>query len=68
MRLILTPWREPGCVREILELAQEMISVDHHGEEGESSGDADRRREEEDVASNIVFVVVIVTSAALRSS
>lgn len=44
-----------------------MISVDHHVEEGESSGDADRG-EEEDVASNIMFVVVIVTSAALRSS
>lgn len=65
--MIVTLWRELGCVREILELA-EVSSVGHDMQGGESNGDAARGTEEEDVAPHTMFVTVIVTSVALRSS
>lgn len=45
--------REPGCVREILELAEEVISVGQRmqGAENERNGDADREKAKKDAAS-----------------
>lgn len=69
-RVIVALWRAPGCVREILELAEEVISVDHHtqGEERKIEMQTERRRRERRTSSHSHHICsCYVASAALRS-